>query len=118
MTTIDLTVDDRLIPVELNDCSTARDLVSLLPLTVSFEDYGGQEKVGTLPERLTMDGVPSSADPEENDLGYYAPNRKLVLYYSDVGRYDGIVRLGRISPADMAFLRDHRHGFTAELTTH
>ena len=48
-----------------------------------------------LPFVLTTDGVPPGADPEVDELGYYAPGRDLVLYYGDVGYFNGIIRIGR-----------------------
>ena len=117
MDSLRLTVAGRVIAAEWGDSSTARDLAALSPLTLTFRDYGGQEKVAALPRALATDGVPSGADPEPNDVGYYAPDRVLVLYYTDVGYYPGIVRLGRLHPADMAFLRDQPDGFEAILST-
>ncbi|MFZ1912604.1 MAG: cyclophilin-like fold protein, partial [Propionicimonas sp.] len=104
MATLRLTVAGRVIAAEWGDSSTARDLAAQSPLPLTFRDYGGQEKIAALPRALATDGVPPGADPEPNDVGYYAPDRVLVLYYTDVGYYPGIVRLGRLHPADMAFL--------------
>jgi hypothetical protein len=30
-----------------------------------------------------------------DELGYYAPGQDLVLYYGDVGYFNGIIRIGR-----------------------
>lgn len=72
--------------------------------TMTIRDFGGQEKAAKLPRALTTEGVPAGADPEVGDIGYYAPDNVLVLYNTDVGFYDGIIRLGRINPTDMSFL--------------
>ncbi|WP_347350004.1 cyclophilin-like fold protein [Intrasporangium sp.] len=56
-------------------------------------------------------GGPSGDDPEIDDLGYYAPNARVVLYTTDVGRYEGIVRIGRIAAAVMAWLAQQPDGF-------
>ena len=71
------------------------------PLTITLGDFNNVEKVGELPRPLTMDGVPAGADPEINDIGYYAPSNGLVFYYGNVGYFNGIVRLGRFSGQDM-----------------
>ena len=110
MTTLRLTVGGRTVLARLSDSPTATDLLSRLPLTLTFDDFRGVEKGARLPEPLTTDGVPPGADPEPNDVGYYAPSNALVLYYGDLGYVDGIVRLGRIDPADMAFLRARPDG--------
>ena len=54
-------------------------------------------KVAELPRPLTTDGAPAGDDPDINDIGYYAPSRSLVFYYGDVGYWNGVVRIGRLS---------------------
>jgi len=39
--------------------------------------------------------LPAGADPDNGDIGYYAPSGDLVFYYGDVGHWNGIVRVGR-----------------------
>jgi hypothetical protein len=111
--TIWLVVGGQSKSVRLLDVPTARDLADLLPLSLTFRDLNGVEKIAPLPSALTMDGVPAGDDPEIGDLGYYAPSGDLVLYYGDVGYWTGIVRLGRIE-GDLAMIRDLPDG--AQLT--
>jgi hypothetical protein len=92
---IKVRIGERIYTASMFDNSAANDLISLLPLTLTFRDYNGQEKVSPSPRALKMQGLPKGDDPEINDLGYYAPSGVLVLYYSDVGYWEGIVRLGR-----------------------
>ena len=40
----------------LDDTPTARDLMSMLPLDLTIEDYSTNEKIARLPRRLTEDG--------------------------------------------------------------
>jgi hypothetical protein len=42
---------------------------------------------------------------ERSLFGYYRPTIGLVFYYGDVGYFDGIVRLGRLSASDMQLVR-------------
>ena len=114
MTNIRITVDDRTFTAQLADNATARDLVDQLPLTLRFRDFNRVEKIAELPRPLTMDGVPAGADPEINDIGYYAPSGDLVLYYGDVGYFTGIVRIGRLDAEDMSAIEPQPDGF--ELT--
>ena len=53
---------------------------------------------------------PPGADPEINDLGYYAPSGDLVFYYGDVGYFNGIVRIGRLSGQDMDLIERQPDG--------
>ncbi|MFT4295159.1 MAG: cyclophilin-like fold protein [Micropruina sp.] len=95
-TPIRIAIGDRVLSASLSDNPTARSLVDQLPMTTAFEDYSGQEVIGTPPTPLTMAGMPSGADPEVGDIGYYAPSGVVVLYYADVGYFPGIARIGRI----------------------
>jgi hypothetical protein len=114
VTEVRITVDDRSFTAQLADNPTARDLVDQLPLTLRFRDFNRVEKIAELPRPLTMDGVPAGADPEINDIGYYAPSSDLVLYYGDVGYFNGIVRIGRLDAEDMSVIARRPDGF--ELT--
>jgi hypothetical protein len=70
--------------------ATARDLIAQLPLTLSFRDFNGVEKIAQLPRKLSMDGAPAGDDPFPRDIGYYNPSGDLVFYYD--GSVDAIVR--------------------------
>ena len=112
MTTLRITVAGQTVTAELNDTPTAQDLARQLPLTITLDDFNNVEKVGELPRPLTMHGVPAGADPEINDIGYYRPTNGLVFYYGDVGYFNGIVRIGSLSAADMEFIRSQTGNVT------
>ena len=103
-TSLTVTVGDREFTAEVGDSPPARELLAQLPLRLGFRDLNGVEKVAPLPGRSPWTGCPPGADPEIDDLGYYAPTAELVLYYGDVGYFEGIVRLGRLDPALGALL--------------
>jgi hypothetical protein len=111
VTTIRITVDNRPITAQLADNPTAQDLLDQLPLTLTFRDFNRVEKIAELPRPLTLEGVPDGDDPDVTDIGYYAPSNNLVLYYGDVGYWNGIVRIGRFDTADLEFIRDQPDGF-------
>ena len=115
VTTLRITVGDQTVTAELNDIPTAQDLARQLPLTITLDDFNNVEKVGGLPQPLTMDGVPAGADPEINDIGYYQPSNGLVFYYGDVGYFNGIVRIGSLSAADMELIRSQTGNFTINI---
>src|SRR4051812_18388429 len=111
VTTVRISLGDRTFMAQLADNPTARDLVDQLPLTLRFRDFNRVEKIAELPRPLTMDGVPAGADPEINDIGYYAPSGDVVLYYGDVGYFTGIVRVGRLDAEDMSSIEPLPDGF-------
>ena len=94
-TQIRVIIGDTVLTVRLWDNATARDLIAQLPLTLTFSDYNSQEKLAPLPRKLSMDGVPAGADPLPREIGYYAPAGVVVFYTSDVGYFNGIVRIGQ-----------------------
>ncbi|GMA21681.1 cyclophilin-like fold protein [Arsenicicoccus piscis] len=73
MPTLQLTVAGQDLRAELTASAPARDLVQQ-PLTLSFRDFGGQEKVAPLPQPLSMTGVPARSGAQAGDLGYYQPD--------------------------------------------
>jgi len=109
-TDIRILIDGRPVRAQLADNPTARALADRLPLTLSFRDLDGVEKIAKLAEPLTTDGVPDGADPDIADIGYYAPTQDLVLYYGDVGYWDGIVRIGRYDDSHVSHVRDQSDG--------
>jgi len=109
-TDIRILIEGRPVRAQLSDNPTARALADRLPLTLSFRDLNGVEKIAKLAEPLTTDGVPDGADPDIADIGYYAPTQDLVLYYGDVGYWDGIVRIGRYDDSQVSHVRDQSDG--------
>ncbi|MDD2967375.1 MAG: cyclophilin-like fold protein [Desulfovibrionaceae bacterium] len=82
--------------VMLENNSASRDLVSLLPLTLHFEDYSGTEKIGYPPRKLDTQDAPSSCTPSVGSFTYYAPWGNLAIFYKDFRHSNGLVPLGRI----------------------
>lgn len=93
---IRIETDGSAITATLNDSEAARDLASLLPLSVTLEDYASTEKIATLPRRLSTTGAPAGSDPDAGDIAYYAPWGNLAIYYRDFRYSDGLVKLGRL----------------------
>jgi hypothetical protein len=96
MTKIRMTIEGKVITATLDDNASARDFLSLLPMTVTLNDYNRIEKVSDLPGRLSTEGAPAGIDPSVGDITYYAPWGNLAVFYQDFGYAQGLVRLGRI----------------------
>jgi hypothetical protein len=93
---IRLRVNDAVVTATLVDSETTRDFISLLPLTLTLEDYAGTEKISQLPQRLSTEGAPVGSDPSVGDITYYAPWGNLAIFYRDFGYASGLVILGKI----------------------
>jgi hypothetical protein len=99
-TPIVVEIDGQEIAGRLDDSPTAASLASRLPLTLTFDDHGGQEKYAELPEALDLTGAPQRSDAQPLQIGYYAPDQRLILYYAYVGTFSGIVPIGSYGSAD------------------
>jgi hypothetical protein len=75
-TSVDVTIDE--------DSPATRDFLSMLPLTLSVEEFNGREKISYLPRELEYEGSPGS-DPEDGDLIYFVPWGNLGFYYNTEG---------------------------------
>ena len=113
-TPIRVIIGDSVLTGRLWDNATARDLIAQLPLTLTFRDFNGIEKIGQLPRKLSMDGVPAGDDPFPRDIGYYNPSGDVVFYYDDVGYFTGIVRIGQFD-GSMDAIVSQTGNFTARI---
>ena len=93
---IRMEVDGTRVTATLDDNATSRDFISLLPLTLTLEDYNGTEKISNLPKKLSTKDAPAGIDSSVGDITYYAPWGNLALFYKDFGYSRGLVKLGRI----------------------
>jgi len=82
--------------VKMFENQTSMDFLSLLPLTLPFEDYAGTEKISYLPRKLSTEKSPEGSDPSIGDLTYYAPWGNLALFYKDFGYSNGLIKLGKV----------------------
>lgn len=82
----------------LEDNAAARDLVSLLPLTVPMGDLFGREKPGPLPRALTGEVEPVFTY-RVGQIGYWPPGRDIFVVYDGDGLQvpsPGLVPLGTL----------------------
>jgi len=93
---IRLTIDGKAIEATLLGNATAQDFVSLLPMTVTLEDYASTEKISYLPRKLSTAAAPAGLDPAVGDITYYAPWGNLAIFYKDASYANGLVKLGRL----------------------
>jgi hypothetical protein len=91
---IRIAFNDLALTATLYDNPTARDLASMLPLALTIEDFGSNEKIVHLPRKLTEEGSGPFGNERPGDLCYFKPWGNLALFYADY-RWDGLIRLGR-----------------------
>ena len=82
--------------IALEDNATTRDFLTMLPTTLSFQDYAGSEKISYLDRELSTADKPASYDPQIGDVTLYAPWGNLAIFYGDAGSSSGLVPMGRV----------------------
>ena len=105
-TVVRFSTDSETLNVTIGEDSPAtRDFLSMLPLTLTMEEFAGREKIADLTRPLSHEGSPGS-DPEDGDLIYFVPWRNLGFYYnaSGIEFSDQTIHLGRYNatPEDLA----------------
>lgn len=93
---IRISFSDRDFTAALYDNPSARDLVSMLPLDLTIDDYSTNEKIAYLPRKITEEGSGSFTNEAPGDLCYYAPWGNLVFFYAGYRYSSGLIRLGRL----------------------
>ena len=82
----------------LEDNPTARDFISLLPLTITLRDFSPAEKVsGALPKRLSEEGAPATAAGAVGDIAYYAPWGNIAFYRGRGPDASGVIKIAKIT---------------------
>jgi hypothetical protein len=93
---VHLKFEEQTLTATLHDTPSARDFASMLPLTLTLEDYNRTEKTSDLPRKLSTQGAPAGADPSVGDIAYYAPWGNLAIFYKDFGYSNGLILLGKL----------------------
>ena len=87
---------DRSFTATMKDTPSTREFWSMLPLDLTVEDYGGNEKIATLPRPLMQDRSAPFSGEAPGDLCYYAPWGNLAFFHAGYRWSPGLIRLGRL----------------------
>ena len=93
---IRFTANGKAVTATLINNAASRDFRSLLPLTLTLEDYAATEKIAYLPRKLSTADAPPGFDPSVGDVTYYAPWGNLAIFHKNAPYAKGLVQLGRI----------------------
>lgn len=93
---IRLTVDGQTATATLYDNATAQDFASLLPLTLTMEDYDTIERVSSLPRKLSTQGAPEGMTPAAGELTHYTPWANLALFIKLRSYSRSLLPLGKV----------------------
>lgn len=102
---IRISIADKVVSATVADNATARDFVSVLPLSVSMKDLFGREKYGDLPKALS-ENVPRKNTYEVGEIAYWSPAHQLAVYYQQDGESiasPGVISIAKIDAGAKAF---------------
>src|SRR5881397_313315 len=81
---IRLSVNNKVLTATLADNKTARDFISLLPLTLTMNDLFGREKYARLPRAISQEGKRTHTY-QIGDLAYWSPVHDVAICYRQDG---------------------------------
>jgi hypothetical protein len=93
---IRLTVNGQSAFATLYNNATARDFATLLPLTLTMEDYATIERVSDLPRTLSTQGAPDGMAPVAGELTHYAPWDNLAIFIKGRPYSRSLLPLGKV----------------------
>ena len=102
---IRLTANDKTVTAKLIDSPTARDFVSLLPLTLTMNDLYKREKFGHLPRVISTEGKRTHTYAL-GDIAYWSPGPDIAIYYRHDGERipePGLIIIGKMGAQVDAF---------------
>ena len=91
---IKISVGEKEIVMALNNTSVSRSFYAQLPMTVTVENYGHNEKIFQPNRKLDCSDVQEGACPV-GTVAYFSPWNNVCLYYGDAPRYNGLYVMGK-----------------------
>lgn len=113
---INIIVGDKTVRAVLDDNPTSRDFVAMLPMTVTFEDFAGREKISHLSKKLSTEG--RTADYQANvwDITYYVPWGNIAVFYEPYKPSQDLIKMGRIVSGQETMTQSQSFSARIELT--
>lgn len=88
-------IGDRSFKQSFPDSEATERLAEVLPVTLSFEDYGSTERIAYLPQKLNVSSNVSH-NPQRGDLTYYVPWGNLAVFVKDFRHSQGLMYIGSL----------------------
>lgn len=92
-----MTVGERSFSVTLEDNVYAEEFLNSLPVTLTFEDFGRNERIAYLDEKLSVRSYRDSLQVKRGDLCYYVPWGNLCAFRVNYSSPNDLLRLGSMS---------------------
>lgn len=93
---VEIVVNGETATATLYDSPTGRDFASLLPLSLTLQDYADIERISDLPRRLSTAQAPEGMTPEAGDIAFYAPWGNLAIFVQGRPYARSLIPVGKI----------------------
>jgi len=93
---LEITIGNTILTATLVDNPTARDFITLLPLTVKLDDFNNTEKIFYPDRKLSIQEAPSNINPVSGDITYYSPWGNIAIFYKDFRQSSGLIPIAKI----------------------
>lgn len=93
---IKLQINEEIVTIEIYDTPTGNELVSILPVTLTIENFSTNEKIAELPTILTLEGAPNGHTPSKGDVTIYGPWGNIAMFIENGNYASGLVPIGRV----------------------
>jgi len=114
-TRIKIKIKDQELIAVMEDNPTTRDFLNMLPLTMSFKDFAGAEKISYPPSKLSTQDAPNGYTPKKGDIVCYSPWGNLAVFYKDREYASGLIYMGYIE-SGIKGLEEMNRDFDAAVT--
>lgn len=104
---VEIVVNGETATATLYDSPTGRDFASLLPLSLTLQDYADIERISDLPRRLSTAQAPEGMTPQAGDMAFYAPWGNLAIFVQARPYARSLIPVGKIDSGLPAL---QRHG--------
>ena len=101
---VNIEIDGRSFTITLSDSPAAREFASMLPLTLPFKDFSNNEKIASLPKRLSKPQGPEDSTARIGDFAYYAPWGNIIIYHGGYSSSPDVIKLGELE-GDVGFFK-------------
>ncbi|MDR3596319.1 cyclophilin-like fold protein [Clostridium sp.] len=95
-TRIKIKIKDQELIAVMEDNPTTMNFLNMLPLTMSFKDFAGAEKITYPPSKMSTQDAPNGYTPKKGDITCYSPWGNLAVFYKDREYASGLIYMGHI----------------------
>lgn len=96
---LELSIGANTYTISLYDSKEAQLLLDKLPVTLTFENFGRNERIADLPSRLPITSYKESVEVKRGSLAYYVPWGNLCVFRVNYQSPNDLVLLGEMDEA-------------------